>query len=320
MGAENLKLLVAARAAELAYYSPYYFLRQFPKDLQQVLFGTGAVNRWDQEIGAEIIHLPIGQGGVDVHWLLRKLPWDTDYFGLPTFRLFTGLFDAHANTAALAEAVTALRQYLAGRHSNFYAFSVVPAEDVRLIQGLTAAGWQLVETRLTFYRDQLADFKHPRYPVRAAAAKEAAHIGRIAAAARNPYDRFHAEQTFSTAQADGCLARYAENTVTGNLATTVLVPDVPGLPVDSFLAISDLVDDSAALGTRLSRVLLTAAGPANRGWHLKLMTETLHRAQASAHEAVLMTTQATNHAVFRTCEKLGFRLGATSHVLACNCR
>jgi dTDP-4-amino-4,6-dideoxy-D-galactose acyltransferase len=33
-----------------------------------------------------------------------------------------------------------------------------------------------------------------------------------------------------------------------------------------------------------------------------------------------MTTQATNHAVFRTAEKLGFRLGATSHVLVCSNR
>jgi dTDP-4-amino-4,6-dideoxy-D-galactose acyltransferase len=65
-------------------------------------------------------------------------------------------------------------------------------------------------------------------------------------------------------------------------------------------------------------VLLTAVGPANRGWHLKLMAETLHRARALGHEAVLMTTQPTNQAVLRTTEKLGFRLGGAAHVLACS--
>jgi dTDP-4-amino-4,6-dideoxy-D-galactose acyltransferase len=156
--------------------------------------------------------------------------------------------------------------------------------------------------------------------VRAAAADEAVHIGQVAAAARNAYDRFHADSWFGDARADAYLARYAENTVTAGLAATVLVPDALDLPVDSFLAISDLKDDAAALSTQLSRVLLTAVGPANRGWHVRLVAETLHRAKELGHEAVLMTTQATNHAVFRTCEKLGFRLGATSHVLACNGR
>ena len=151
--------------------------------------------------------------------------------------------------------------------------------------------------------------------MRAAGAGEAAHVGQVAATARNAYDRFHADSWFGDARADAYLARYAENTVANGLATTVLVPAAPDLPVDSFLAISDLRADAVALGTQLSRVLLTAAGPANRGWHVKLVAETLHRAKEMGHEAVLMTTQATNHAVFRTCEKLGFRLGATSHVL-----
>ncbi|WP_210519784.1 GNAT family protein [Hymenobacter terricola] len=320
MGTESLSPLVAARAAELAYYSPYYFLRQFSGELQQALFGTGTATRWGQEAGTKTYRTTGEKPGADVYWLLRSLPWDSDYFGLPTFRLFTGLFAAQVTAAELVTAAHALRQHLAERNGTFYAFSIVPAEDVRLLQGLTAAGWQLVETRLTYYRDHLEDFTYPRHTVRAATLGEAAHIGRIAAAARNPYDRIHADNWFSEAQADGYSARYAENAVTGDLAATVLVPNVPGLPVDSFLAISDLEIDASALGTRLSRVLLTAVGPANRGWHAKLVAETLHRAHALGHEAVVMTTQATNHAVFRTCEKLGFRLGATSHVLACNCR
>ncbi|MBH8567843.1 hypothetical protein KB206_03050 [Microvirga sp. STS02] len=315
MGAQSLSQLVAARRAELAYYSPYYFLRQFPIERQQELFGTGAAARWEQEAGAEIV----AAASAGVKWLLQHLAWDSGYFGAPMYRLFTALFDGLTSPAQLLQAAAELRQQLATRHgASYYAFSVVPAEDVRLLQALTGAGWQLVETRLTYYRDQLPGFDYPRHPVRAARVDEAAHIGQVAAMARNAYDRFHADAWFGDARADAYLARYAENTVAAGLAATVLVPDAPELPIDSFLAISDLKGDAIALGTQLSRVLLTAVGPANRGWHVKLVAETLHRAKELEHEAVLMTTQATNHAVFRTCEKLGFRLGATSHVLACN--
>ena len=315
MGTENLSWLVAARRAKLAYYSPYYFLRKFPLERQQYLFGTGAAARWDQEAGAETM----ATTSAAEHWLLQHLTWDSGYFGAPMYRLFTALFDGLTSPTQLVQAAIELRQQLAARHgAAYYAFSVVPAEDIRLLQALTGAGWQLVETRLTYYRDQLLAFDFPRHPVRAAGVGMAAHVGQVAATARNAYDRFHADAWFGEARADAYLARYAENTVAAGLAATVLVPDAPELPVDSFLAISDLAQDARALGTQLSRVLLTAVGPANRGWHVKLVAETLHRAKELEHEAVLMTTQATNHAVFRTCEKLGFRLGATSHVLACN--
>lgn len=314
----DLSPLIAARSIALAYYSPYYFLRQLSVGVQHELFGTGMAARWRQESGTEI-HTVI-DADTEVHWLLQNLLWDTEYFATPMVRLFTGLFGSDATVEVLAQAATGLRQQLAAQHGAYYAFTVVPTEDPRLLQGLTAAGWRLVETRLTYYRDQLSTFDYPRHSVRAAAPEEAAPIGRVAAVARNPYDRFHADAWFGDARADAFLARYAENTVSAGLAAAVLVPNEPGLSIDSFLAISDLTSDSAALATQLSRVLLTAVGPANRGWHVKLVAETLHRAKELGHEAVLMTTQTTNHAVFRTCEKLGFRLGASSHVLACHGR
>jgi len=317
MSAASLSELAAARAPALAFYSPYRFLRHISAERQQELFGTGLARRWADTAGAEIHTVGLADG--DVHWLLQSLAWDTAYFGTPVVQVRTGLFRPQTAPADLRDAAQQLRQHLAARHDRFYAFSMVPAEDVQLLQALTAAGWRLIETRLTYYRDQLAEFECPRYPVRPAALGEAALISQVAATARNPYDRFHADPWFGPGRADAYLAQYAINAVTTPLAALVLVPDEPGLPVDSFLAISDLSADVAALGTPLSRVLLTAVGPANRGWHLKLVAETVQRAKALGHEAVLMTTQVTNPAVFRTAEKLGFRLGSTTHVLACNC-
>lgn len=313
MGTSELSRPLAVRAAALAFYSPYHFLRQFAEADQQRLFGTGLAAAWERQAGAELVAFG------DVTWLLRQLAWDSAYFGTPTYRLFTGLFEAPTASAALVQAAAALRQQLARRHAPYYCFAQVPAEDVALLQGLTGAGWRLVETRLTYYHDQLASFEHPHLPVRMAAPAEAAQLGRVAAAARNPYDRFHADPWYGPATADAYLARYAENTLTGpQLATVVLVPDVPPAAVDAFLAISDLREDSAALGQPLSRVLLTAVGETQRGWHARLVAATLLRARDLGHAAVLMTTQATNRAVLRNAEKLGFRLGGTTHVLACH--
>lgn len=313
MGIPELARQLAGRAAALAFYSPYHFLRQFAESEQQRLFGTGLAGSWEQQAGAEL--WPIGE----VTWLLRQLAWDTDYFKTPTYRLFTGLFEEKADAVTLVQAAAALRQQLAQRHTPYYCFTQVPAEDFALLQGLTGAGWRLLETRLTYYHDQLGSFKHPALPVRLAAPVEAAHLGHVAAAARNPYDRFHADPWYGAERADAYLARYAENALTGpQLAAAVLVPDVPPAEVDAFLAISDLREDSAALGRPLSRVLLTAVGEQQRGWHARLVAATLLRARDLGHAAVLMTTQATNRAVLRNAEKLGFRLGAITHVLACH--
>ncbi|NVO86737.1 hypothetical protein HW556_17785 [Hymenobacter sp. P5252] len=248
---------------------------------------------------------------------MQHLPWDTDFFCTDTYRLFTGLFSSAATPAALMAAATQLRITLAAR-GPYYAFSVVPAEDTALLQALTGGGWRLVETRLNFYCPVAAATLPEPAPVRLARPDEAAHIGRISAAARNPFDRFHADPWFGKIRADALLVRYAEAAVEGSYADAVLVPDAPGLPVDSFLAISDTSAEAGVPGSGSSRVLLTAVGPANRGWHLQLVAETVRRAAVLSLPHVLMTTQATNGAVFRTCEKLGFRLGGTSHVLACH--
>ncbi|OGX83182.1 hypothetical protein BEN47_17750 [Hymenobacter lapidarius] len=280
---------------------------------QQERYGTGAATRFGTGVGEEVLTAADGHS----QWLLQHLPWDTRFFGTDTYRLFTSLFEDNATTAALALAAGELRETLAAR-GPYYAFGVVPAEDTALLQALTGDGWRLIETRLNFYCPVAEARLPPRAPVRLARPDEAIHIGRVSAASRNLYDRFHADPWFGEARADAMLARYAEAAVEGKYADAVLVPDEPGVAVDSFLAIGDTPAEAGVPGSGSSRVLLTAVGPANRGWHLKLVAETVRRAAALSLPQVIMTTQATNGAVFRTCEKLGFRLGSTSHVLACH--
>jgi dTDP-4-amino-4,6-dideoxy-D-galactose acyltransferase len=301
--------LVAARAKWLALYSPTHFLPDEAGAELPGQFGRAAARQFGLAAHEQVHPMPAGMG----QWLLQQLPWDTAYFASPVYRLFTGLFRPDAAASALQKAAQLLRLDL-GNISDYYAFTVIPAEDTTLLQALTGGGWQLVETRLNFYCPVASARLPEPVTVRPAQPADAELIGRIAASVRNPYDRFHADPWFGTARADAFLGHYAGATVLGARANTVLVPNEPGLPIDSFLAISDTV----LPGGGHSRVVLTAVGPANRGWHLKLVAETIRRAATLSLPYVLMTTQATNRAVFRTCEKLGFRLGSTTHVLACH--
>ncbi|MDU0370369.1 hypothetical protein ACFPAF_08205 [Hymenobacter endophyticus] len=312
MGSQVNAELVAARAEKLFFYSPYNFLRQLDADTQQRLFGPGVAQHYAADPAHHVFEF--AEGETTVQFLYTFLAWDTDFFRAPVYKLFTILFASTTSAATLAAAGTAFRQQLQ-QQGVAYCFAELPVEDTRVAQALGDAGWRLVETRLTFFHDAVQRFDHPRYPVRSASKEEAAAIGQISAQARNEYDRFHADQWFGDELGDQFLAKYASASVEG-YCDDVLVPNEAGLPVDSFLAISDLHQHAASLNSGFSRVVLTAVGPANRGWHLRLVAETVHRARQNGASYVLMTTQATNRAVFRTCEKLGFKLGGSSHVLA----
>lgn len=305
---------VAARAASLFFYSPYNFLRQVPADIQQELFGVGLAARFGTGSSHRIFSWPEEQPRVQ--FLYSFLAWDTEFFGTPFFKLFTALFATDTPVELLADAAQAFQRHL-HESGPYYCFVDLPAEDTRLAQALGLANWRTVETRLHYYHDALATFSEPRYPVRAAQPVEASLLGQVAAQARNPYDRFHADSWFGEARADAFLAAYATAAVQG-YCDVVLVPDIEAEQPDSFIALSDLKPHATALGCGLSRVVLSAVGPINRGWHLKLVSETLHRARNLGASYVLMTTQATNRAVFRTCEKLMFKLGASSHIFACS--
>lgn len=314
MGKQVNVVLVAARAEKLFFYSPYNFLRPLDAITQQSLFGTGQALQYATDPEHHVFTFV--ESGHEVQFLYAFLRWDTDFFDAPVYKIFTALFTAETPAVILASAGRALREQLR-QQGAAYCFAELPIEDTRVTQALGDAGWRLVETRLTYFHDNVAGFEQRRYPVRSAQPAEAAAIGAISAAARNEYDRFHADEWFDDGKSDAFLARYAAAAVEG-YCDNVLVPDEPGLPVDAFLAISDLRAHAGQLGVGLSRVVLTAVGPANRGWHLKLVSETVQRAKAQGAGYVLMTTQATNRAVFRTSEKLGFKLGSSSCVLACS--
>jgi dTDP-4-amino-4,6-dideoxy-D-galactose acyltransferase len=61
---------------------------------------------------------------------------------------------------------------------------------------------------------------------------------------------------------------------------------------------------------------LVAVSERRHGWHLRLLTEMAYLFRERGVRVAAMTTQATNRAVIRNCEKAGFRFGRLTHVFA----
>jgi dTDP-4-amino-4,6-dideoxy-D-galactose acyltransferase len=224
----------------------------------------------------------------------------------------------------LAEAA---RRFLSGVDTldgRYYVWAELPAEDSVPIQALGMSGFRLTETRLIYYLPDPALMQWPeRYPVRLADEGDIDHLRRVAVTARNPYDRYHIDAFFGPDVADRYLATYAEESVRG-LADFVVIPDPPdgALPGGFFTATSS-VPPACPLGGPLpcqldlgvGRIPLVAVSPERSGWHLRLLVETTRLLAERSADVVHMSTQATNHAVRRNCEKVGYRLGRVTHVL-----
>ncbi|SNC67766.1 dTDP-4-amino-4,6-dideoxy-D-galactose acyltransferase [Hymenobacter gelipurpurascens] len=300
-----LEKLIDQRADLLPFYSPYHFLVSLPdrknlkqNELDQVAnFGTRPEEHcWASTSGC--------------YFLYKTLAWDTEFFAKPMARLKAVLFKSGTQLVNDARQFNAHLQASGIRH----CIVEIPPEDIRVLQALSQVGWVLVETRLQYVHDRLAHLMPTRYAVRKATTEDEPIVRRVAQQNGNPFDRFHADPFFSPKQADAFLGAYAAAAVNG-YCDEVLVPHEDELLLDSFLAIQYQQPRDQEFGWKIGRLVLLAVGAQNRGWGRKLFSEGLHRAKAQGVDAILLTTQATNRAVMRNADILGFQLGAVTHVL-----
>jgi dTDP-4-amino-4,6-dideoxy-D-galactose acyltransferase len=303
--------LINSRRDAILGTVPYSAIKSFDAELLFSAFGMDKLKHFGRATGQNVFSAIAN--GKEVLFLYTDLAWDTNYFGFRSIRLMVVLFNSDIPVAALTTATHSFINELR-EQGVIYCYSEVAANDPALLVALGANGWSLVETRLHYYQNSLAQHSEHRYPVRAATTEQdAGTVRSVAADNRNLFDRFHADPAFTLAQADAFLGEYAAASVKG-YCDKVLVPSQ--VPVDSFLAVSHLQEDADLLGVNLGRVVLTAVGPNNRGWHRKLVSETLHYTREREGEIVFMTTQATNRAVIHNSEYLGFKLGGTTHILS----
>lgn len=244
--------------------------------------------------------------------IYKKLQWDTDYFNIPTFRILNVL---GIKNDYLKEAILFFKENVLPKES--YCFMEIPSEDIEIIQALGECSFKLIETRLTYYNNQLQKHQFPRYSVRSAHKNDLPNLKMVASKMRNDYDRFHADKVFDSKQADLFLSTYIENSILG-YADYVMIPNEKDVKSDSFLTANYLIDDWEKINCKISKMVLSAvSSETNKGWYIKLISEmTYHLRDTIGSECIFLNTQSTNRAVFSTWEKLGYKLGCTTHVFS----
>ena len=287
-----------------AYYSPYSFLAR----------PAVCAEHWLAALAADVAAGAVErfEAGGGVRFYLRQLAWDSAFFQVPTWRVE---YTEGAGRVAPVAAFHALRAALAARHPQFYLFAEVPAEDSAVLAGASGAGWRLIETRLTWFRDDLQRFVAPaRYPVRAANLADIPALRRTAVEAVNRYDRFHADDFFTPGEADRMLAAFIDNSVAAGFADEVIVPASGA--ATAFLTGNYVGAPPFLPGRALGKMVLSAVLPERRGWYVKLICELSSRFQQRGLDTAFMTTQATNHAVLRVWTRLGYRFGRCTHLFS----
>lgn len=288
------------------FYAPYGFLNRLDAGGADWIAGLAS------DVAAGTVERFEAGGGVALYW--RRLVWDSGFFGVPTFRVDYATWPDGSGYNAIGTAFAALRARLASEHRSFYLFAEVPCEDTGTIAGMGSAAWRLIETRITCYRDNLQQFEpKARYPVRNATTDDIAALRKAAIEAVNHFDRFHADDFFSSEEADNFLGTFIENSVKG-FADEVIVP-ADG-PANAFLT-GNYVDAPPALAGRgIGRMVLSAVASERRGWYVKLIGELSQKFKERGLDTALMTTQATNRAVLKVWERHGYRYGRCTHIFS----
>jgi len=303
--------LLYSRKEELFFYSPYSFLRSIDKNKlykQTVLNSLLEIMSFSEQV------VEIRNDGLLHVFLIEYLKWDSNYFKIPTFKLKTVLYN-HNRVDVLGRAINLFTSNYFTKAGK-YCFIEIPTEDITLIQALGLAKFKLIETRMTYYKDNLSQYNYERFPVRKARRSDINNLKIVAREMRNKYDRFHADQIIADDIADEFLATYIEQSIWG-FADYVIVPNEKGTPPDAFLTAKYLKNEWGKIGANVSKLVLSSVlSKTCKGWYVKLISEMIYHLKSLGTEYVFMHPSSTNKAVIHTYEKLGCKLGQTNLVFS----
>jgi dTDP-4-amino-4,6-dideoxy-D-galactose acyltransferase len=308
---QSVPQLIESRKEKLYFYSRYNFLRQIKKE-RLIQIEINKINQWIN-LSDSYQTITITVENFQMHFYVRFLSWDTDFFLTQTYKLQYVLYDCPFEI--LKEACVKFNNELRARKAE-YVFIEIPSEDIILVQALTAAGFRLTETRLTYFNNSLDTYNFERFDVRPAKLEDIEELRIVASVMRNNYDRFHSDAVFSKDKADDFLAEYVDQAIRG-FCDIVLVPDAPGVKAHSFLTANYNKSEWADLGYSVSKMVLSAvSSETNKGWYVKLISEMTYHLREIGAQVIYMSTQPTNRAVIKTWEKLGYKYGASTHILS----
>lgn len=306
---DEAKAIFDYRNEKNFYYSNVNFLRSVSREtIINVTVKKPLFEDWDSKT---IVKIEVS--GEQHYVILKYLEWDSKYFEIPTYKLEMILF-THSNQDILnAAAETFVKDYL---KNGDYCFSCIPSEDTMVLQALNSSRFSLIETRLTYYGNSLAEFNQVRSKTRIAKYTDILNLKEISASMVNEYDRVHADPAINNEKADEFLSTYIEQSIKG-FADIVIVPDESESPPDAFLTANYMTSLWGELGCNVSQMVLSAVSNKTcKGWYKKLIIEMTYLLREKGTEYVFFHPASTNRAVIHTYESLGFKFGQAAHILS----
>jgi len=254
----------------------------------------------------------------DIRIYFRKLNWDTEFFGVPTFRIDYTKLPPNIRFLSVQLAFDKFREHLSTLCSDFYLFAEVPSEDTAVVAGMSGCGWRLIETRITCFRDDLQKFDYlPQSATRNATETDIPELRLAAVQAVNRYDRFHADDFFTTKEADDFLAIFIENSVNG-FADEVIVPATG--PANAFLTGNYLASPPSLVDRKVAKMVFSAVTTTRKGWYKQLVGALSLEFKERGIDTAFMSTQATNRAVLKVWFQHGYRFGRCTHIFSTHTR
>jgi len=290
-------------------YSPFRFLNGNSDAVTQNEYFMSKLKQLSSK--KEIFIYKVEIENLKHYFIISPLSWDTGYFGFQNFRIEFIIYD-HKSLSVLNSAVNQFYTYTC-RFSKSYFFIDIPAEDYLLVQSLGNSPFKLIETRLNYILRNLALTDKNVYPVRRANEDDIAVLKNVAINSANPFDRVHADSSFSKEQSDAYIGTFIENAVKG-FADVVLIPDLPETSPFAFLAFNKPVEVDKY---KIAKLVLAASDKSvEKGWLYKLLVETIRILLNEGTTHLTTITQVSNLPAIKSWEKTGFDYGFCTHIFS----
>jgi len=291
-----------------------------PRDYVQ-----GISRQGDRAIHAEQLTAEMARGddlravvtladGGEIVVFAERLPWDSEFFGYGVARL-NGIFPLsapwHRPMADSRVAVEWLCEE-AARRDVTYLFAVVDPRDLSTTRALGESGFALIETRFYHFGQIDQPVFTERLPVRKATENDIPSLAKAASGTVNIYDRFHADPFITEQDALRLMEKWVEQSVTGQLADVVIVPDVsePGALV-TYRYHRDKWD---RWGLQLVQGVFSAVAPEFKGWMGKLGPEVNYHLLGVGARCSYGSTQVANRPIIWFAEEAGARFGKCEYI------
>lgn len=220
---------------EATAFKPYRHYRTYSRRQQVAVLREEVRATLDHPDGGVFV---TGSGGPEAAVVMRRLAWDSSFFGVPMGRLeyvLTGAAASPADAAAVIDAALAHARDAGVRHLS----ARVDVADLATIGALEARGFRLLDALVTYITRPGKDVVHDVRDVGRLRESTPADTDAIIAIAADAYHgyrgRFHLDGRLPADRADALYVEWARKTASREMAQMVLVAEDPDGTVIGFL-------------------------------------------------------------------------------------